>query len=176
MRCCKLKTQSSLHRCVILMWGMEHWTRSACPGWSSFLPLRTCSVPLGTSVKGGRGTCRHRRALRRMKRHVESGRGAARGRDERAGCFLGTTLALERWITSRGPSFPAGKWDQIPHPPSPWCLDLCESASNQNVSHSVSNASEWAAAPLNMRCVEIHCHPDFNILRLPFESHVPRGG
>lgn len=70
------------------------------------------------------------------------------------------------------PGFFSGKWDQAPC--SPWSLDL-GSAFNQNFSRSIYNASEWTPAQFHMRCVEMYCHLDFNILRLPFASHVWRG-
>lgn len=77
-----------------------------------------------------------------------------------------------RWMTSWSPGFLSGKWDQAPC--SPWSLDLC-STFNQNFSRSIYNASEWTPAQFHMRCVEMYCHLDFNILRLPFASHVLRG-
>lgn len=83
-----------------------------------------------------------------------------------------TTLPPQRLLTSWDPSFLSRKWDQTPC--SPWSLDLC-SAFNQNFRHSVYKASEWTPAQFHMRRVEMYCHPDFNILRLPFESHVLRG-
>lgn len=93
-------------------WGQEcmPW---AVGGGGGFLPLWPCSVTLGTFLKGGRGTHPPHRALRRMKRHAES------GRHPRAGCFLGTTLALERWMTSPGPQLPSWKMGPDPRPLPP---------------------------------------------------------